>query len=150
MLQKKGVPGIVERTLIRPPGSQLGPISDAERQSILDASPMAEKYDKGIDRKSAFEILQARAQAAAKAAEQAESEDVLEAQTPIEREYSSARRYSGGRVGPILVSCTTPERHVRDGDDRRCYQGTEGHNRAPDCARHTGRSIPRQVRRRRP
>ncbi len=31
MLQKKGVPGIVERTLIRPPSSQLGPITKAER-----------------------------------------------------------------------------------------------------------------------
>ena len=35
MLQKKGVPGIVERTLIRPPGSQLGPITEAERQAVL-------------------------------------------------------------------------------------------------------------------
>ncbi|WP_171090003.1 helicase HerA-like domain-containing protein [Ruegeria sp. HKCCD9179] len=99
MLQKKGVPGIVERTLIRPPGSQLGPISGADRKAILAASPMAGKYDKGIDRKSAFEILQARAEAAAKAAEQAELDDVLEAQSPMEREFSAARRYSGSRVG---------------------------------------------------
>ncbi|NVO55271.1 DUF853 family protein [Rhodobacteraceae bacterium B1Z28] len=99
MLQKKGVPGMVERTLIRPPGSQLGPITDAERQAVLNASPMAAKYDTTTDRKSAFEILQARADAAAKAAEVAESEEVQEQQTPMEREYSSARRYSGGRVG---------------------------------------------------
>ena len=60
---------------------------------------MAGKYDKGIDRKSAFEILQARAEAAAKAAEQAELDDVLETQSPMEREFSAARRYSGSRVG---------------------------------------------------
>ncbi len=99
MLQKKGVPGIVERTLIRPPGSQLGPISKPERQGILQASPMAAKYDTPVDRKSAFEILQARAEAAAKEAEAAEAEEIIEQQTPMEREYSSARRYSGGRVG---------------------------------------------------
>ncbi|NOD75399.1 MULTISPECIES: helicase HerA-like domain-containing protein [unclassified Ruegeria] len=98
MLQKKGVPGIVERTLIRPPGSQLGPISGGDRKAILATSPMAGKYDKGIDRKSAFEILQTRAEAAAKAAEQAELDDVLEAQSPMEREFSAARRYSGSRV----------------------------------------------------
>ncbi len=99
MLQKKGVPGIVERTLIRPPGSRLGPISGSERQGILQASPMAAKYDTPVDRKSAFEILQARAEAAATEAEAAEAEEIVEQQTPMEREYSSARRYSGGRVG---------------------------------------------------
>ncbi len=99
MLQKKGVPGVVERTLIRPPGSQLGPITKAERQSVIKASPMDAKYGKRIDRKSAFEILQARADAAANAAEQAESDEVLEQQTPAEREYASARRYSGNRIG---------------------------------------------------
>ena len=99
MLQKKGVPGIVERTLIRPPGSQLGPISDAERRTVMTASPMAAKYDTPVDRKSAFEILQARAEAAAKEAEAAEAEEVVEMQTAMEREFASARRYSGSRVG---------------------------------------------------
>lgn len=99
MLQKKGVPGIVERTLIRPPGSQLGPISKPERQAVLTASEMGPKYNETIDRKSAFEILQSRADAAAKAAEQAEAEDVIDQQSPMEREFSAARRYSGSRVG---------------------------------------------------
>ncbi|WP_170330366.1 helicase HerA-like domain-containing protein [Ruegeria arenilitoris] len=99
MLEKKGIPGMVERTLIRPPGSQLGPITAAERQAVLDASPMAGKYDKLLDRKSAFEILQARANQAAQEAEVAEADEVVERQSPMEREYSSARRYTGGRVG---------------------------------------------------
>ncbi|WP_299946116.1 helicase HerA-like domain-containing protein [uncultured Ruegeria sp.] len=99
MLQKKGVPGVVERTLIRPPGSQLGPITKAERQSVITASPMDAKYGTRVDRKSAFEILQARANTAAGAAEQAESDEALDQQSPAEREYASARRYSGSRVG---------------------------------------------------
>ncbi|MFY2826640.1 helicase HerA-like domain-containing protein [Ruegeria sp. MALMAid1280] len=97
MLQKKGVPGIVERTLIRPPGSQLGPITEAERQAVLAASPMQSKYGTLKDRRSAFEILQGRADEAAKAAAKAEEEE--ETQTVAEREFATARRYSGGRVG---------------------------------------------------
>lgn len=96
MLQKKGVPGIVERTLIRPPSSQLGPISVAERKEVLARSDMAGKYDKVLNRNSAFEILSKRAEEAAKEAEVAEAEE--EEQPMAQREYSAARRYSGSRV----------------------------------------------------
>ncbi|MEX0348631.1 MAG: helicase HerA-like domain-containing protein [Paracoccaceae bacterium] len=96
MLQKKGIPGIVERTLIRPPSSQLGPITAAERKAMLASSDLAGKYDKTLDRKSAFEILSSRADQAAKEAETAET--AAEEQPPAQREYASARRYSGSRV----------------------------------------------------
>ena len=43
MLQKRGIPGVVEHTLIRPPSSQLGPITKAERRDILAASDMSSK-----------------------------------------------------------------------------------------------------------
>jgi hypothetical protein len=93
-LEAKGAPGIAQRTLIRPPSSQLGPITDAERRAVLDGSEMAGKYDTPVDRESAHEILRARAEAAAKAAETAEREEE-EAES---REYRAARRYSGTRV----------------------------------------------------
>jgi DNA double-strand break repair helicase HerA and related ATPase len=96
MLQKKGVPGIVERTLIRPPSSHLGPLTTKERQAILAASDMAGKYDTTQDRRSAYEILAKRAEVAAQAAEKAEAEE--EEQPAMQREYSAARRYSGSRV----------------------------------------------------
>ncbi|MEM9349466.1 MAG: helicase HerA-like domain-containing protein, partial [Pseudomonadota bacterium] len=73
MLQKKGVPGIVERTLIRPPSSQLGPISDLERKGVMAGSPVAGKYEALQDRESAFEMLKARADKAAAEAEAAEA-----------------------------------------------------------------------------
>ncbi|WP_299587727.1 helicase HerA-like domain-containing protein [uncultured Tateyamaria sp.] len=92
MLQKKGVPGIVERTLIRPPSSQLGPITDAERKVHLSTSDMAGKYDEPLDRKSAFEILKARADKAAD--EAAKAEEKAEDETPMLREFNAARRYS--------------------------------------------------------
>jgi DNA helicase HerA-like ATPase len=96
MLQKKGVPGIVERTLIRPPSSQLGPITQAERAAILAASDMAGKYDAVVDRHSAYEILAKRAEQAA--AEAAKAEEAAEELPPVQREYTAARRYSGSRV----------------------------------------------------
>lgn len=96
MLIKKGVPGIVERTLIRPPSSQLGPITVAERAAIMAASPMAGKYDERLDRNSAAEMLAKKAEDAAKAAEEAEAaEEKLEAE---EREHAKGRRYSGKEV----------------------------------------------------
>ncbi|GEO84258.1 MULTISPECIES: helicase HerA-like C-terminal domain-containing protein [Alphaproteobacteria] len=66
-LQSKGIPSIVERTLVRPPSSRPGPISDAERRAVINVSPVAGIYDKDVDRESAYEILLARGQKAADA-----------------------------------------------------------------------------------
>lgn len=96
-LLKKGIPSVVERTLIRPPSSKLGPISDAERKEVINTSDLDAKYAVKVDRKSAFEILKSRAEKAAAEAERLEAEE--EEMTVAAREYSSARRYSGSRVG---------------------------------------------------
>jgi DNA helicase HerA-like ATPase len=97
MLQKKGVPGIVERTLIRPPSSQLGPLTKAERAEVLKQSDMAGKYDKPLDRHSAYEILLARSSKAAEQAETAEAKAEA-APEPMAREFNAARRFSGSRI----------------------------------------------------
>ncbi len=60
-LEGKGVPGMAERTLIRPPSTQVGPIDPVRRQAIMQASPMGAKYNQTIDRDSAYERLRARA-----------------------------------------------------------------------------------------
>jgi len=65
LLDEKGRPGITERALIVPPGSQLGPLSDAERARLKAASPLARVYEKSIDRESAYERLKERATEAA-------------------------------------------------------------------------------------
>jgi DNA helicase HerA-like ATPase len=97
MLERKGVPGVVQKTLIRPPSSKLGPVDDATRRAVMASSPMAGKYDTGIDRESAFEVLQARAANAAKEAHVAEAKEGDEA-SPALREFQAGRRYSGARV----------------------------------------------------
>jgi len=60
-LLKKGVPSIVQRTLIRPPSSRLGPLTKAEREAVIKLSPVGEEYSKTIDRESAYEVLKKRA-----------------------------------------------------------------------------------------
>jgi hypothetical protein len=75
-LEAKGVPAMVQRTLIRPPSSRLGPITPAERQKVMGTSPIAGQYDKTVDRESAFEMLQKRAAESARAdAEDREDDD---------------------------------------------------------------------------
>ena len=57
MLLPDGSPAVVERTLIRPPRSRLGPLNDKERAIIQSVSPLAGKYDTKVDRESAAEVL---------------------------------------------------------------------------------------------
>jgi DNA helicase HerA-like ATPase len=74
-LEAKGVPSIVQRTLIRPPSSRLGPITPDERRKLIAESPVAGQYDQTIDRESAFEMLQKKAKDAQDAQEQAQQQD---------------------------------------------------------------------------
>lgn len=97
MLERKGGPGVVQRTLIRPPSSQLGPITPEERRAVMGESPVRGKYDTRLDRKSAYEILAQRAEEAAK--EAADAEEKEEVQDAATREYRTGRRYNGSRVG---------------------------------------------------
>ena len=105
MLQKKGVPGIVQRTLIRPPSSQLGPISDKERADFVRSSDLAAKYDTPLDRRSAREMLRERADQAAVEAGTVEARE--EDMSPLEREFTTARRYNGTRTGRSSARKTT-------------------------------------------
>lgn len=95
LLEAKGVPGIVQRTVIRPPLSQLGPIADAERAALVAASPMALKYGQTLDRESAAEILAKRAEAAATGGAvtgNGSDEDLWK----MDREHNRGRRYDPG------------------------------------------------------
>ena len=65
LLDDKGTPGIVQRALICPPASRIGPASLEERQGVLSRSPLRGTYDETVDRESAHERLQARAQQSA-------------------------------------------------------------------------------------
>ena len=59
-LDRKGTPGMVEKAFILPPESRVGAVSEEERREVLKSSRLAGRYDKTIDRESAYEMLKAR------------------------------------------------------------------------------------------
>ncbi|MFI0395113.1 helicase HerA-like domain-containing protein [Paracoccus jiaweipingae] len=134
-LEAKGVPGMVRRTLIRPPQSQLGPVSAAERAAIMAASGMGLKYDQTVDRESAREMLAARAADAARQAEKAAADDDL---FQMDGDgFRQGRRYRAG-----------------DDDTRRTSTGTStgsrqtsrsAASRSDSIAEAFGKSLARQV-----
>ena len=60
MLHGKGVPSMVQRTLVRPPEARVGPLTPAERATLVNTSPLAGRYDETIDRESAYEKLRGK------------------------------------------------------------------------------------------
>jgi hypothetical protein len=60
-LDAKGVPEPVERCFIAPPRGRIGPATDAERAAAVKASPLGGKYERTVDRESAYEVLTGRA-----------------------------------------------------------------------------------------
>ncbi|MDQ2929322.1 MAG: DUF853 domain-containing protein, partial [Gemmatimonadota bacterium] len=64
-LDAKGTPTVTERAWVYAPGSQIGPITPEERKALIASSVVAGVYEKEVDRESAQEMLQARANAAA-------------------------------------------------------------------------------------
>src|SRR5690606_31384492 len=78
-LMEDGAPSIVQRTLIKPPRSRLGPVTQKERAIIQSISPYVGKYDEEVDRQSAEEVLLAKAADAAEVAKEVEATSMEEA-----------------------------------------------------------------------
>ena len=102
MLDAKGTPGMVQKTLIRPPASRLGPATPAERAAIMAQSPVRGLYDQARDRESAFEVLTLRTQ---QALEQAEATKQQQAQAREDAKIAAKRPVrSASRSGPSTQS----------------------------------------------
>ncbi len=87
-LESKGVPSMVGRTLMRPPASRMAPILPDERRTIINNSPVAGLYDEAIDRNSAYEQLQKKAE------ERLRMEEEQRAREDREREEQGRMRRS--------------------------------------------------------
>ncbi len=128
VLDEKGRPQPVQRTLICPPESRIGPLSDEERQQRIDRSPLKDRYKEVLDRHSAYEILAARAneqleqaktdalekaQAEHRKAELAQSGESARShskstrgssrQSPTEALFTSAARAMGSQLGRKIM-----------------------------------------------
>jgi len=72
-LDEDGAPTVVQRTLIKPPRSRLGPVTEKERKIINSVSDLDGKYDTAVDRESAEEVLAQKAADAAATAQEVEA-----------------------------------------------------------------------------
>ncbi|MBO4814363.1 MAG: DUF853 family protein [Muribaculaceae bacterium] len=92
-LDEKGAPSIVERAKILFPLSQIGAITEGQRDGIIKSSRIYGKYDKAVDRESAFEVLLKEMEKEAKAEEEAKAE--------AEKEKEKAKEEKNKKPGLI-------------------------------------------------
>ena len=116
-LDEKGAPSVVERAKILFPLSQIGAVTEGQRGQIINQSRLYGKYDKIVDRESAFEVLMEEAEAAMKAQE--EAAQAAEAAAAAEAEEKAARSKKsdkgsgllkgifGAMVGAVVTSVTS-------------------------------------------
>ena len=113
-LDEKGAPSMVERAKILFPLSQIGAVTEGQRGQIINQSRLYGKYDKVVDRESAFEVLMEEAEAALKAEQEA-----AEAAAAVEAEEKETKKKSksggnallkgifGAVVGAVVTSVTS-------------------------------------------
>ena len=103
-LDDDGAPSVVQRTLIAPPRSRLGPVSAPERAAIQASSPVEGKYDTAVNRESAAEVLAKKAADAAAAAQQVQ-EQGEDAQRATQRQSPSLWDKAGkAAIGAVASS----------------------------------------------
>jgi DNA helicase HerA-like ATPase len=108
-LDEKGTPGVVERAMVCPPHSQIGPITPEQRQQIIQNSIVAGVYEKVVDRESAYERLKGVAQQPVTAGQEQQHQQEQQSQ-PWYAELGTAlgslggsAASRGGRRGDTLV-----------------------------------------------
>ncbi len=113
VLDHKASPTPVQRILIRPPQSQIGPISDTQRSTLVSRSPFHGKYEQDIDRESAYELLKQRADELLKQQEQEKEQQQAEKSKPkvrssnrqsvAEAMFKSVARSIGSQLGRQII-----------------------------------------------
>jgi DNA helicase HerA-like ATPase len=128
-LDAKGRPGITERVFVLPPGSQIGPITPAQRQALVAGSLVAGRYETTEDRESAYEKLKARVAATptpAEAAKQAPAGDggmMGELRDVI---FGSTGPRGGRRPGLAEAAATSAVRSIGSTMGREIIRGVLG------------------------
>lgn len=107
LLDEKGRPSITERVFVLPPGSQIGPITPAQRQALVANSLVAGVYEKHLDRESAYEKLAGKPAAPAGGGMAAEAGSVFKGGTA----QPAPAEEGGGMLGglkDVLFGTTGP------------------------------------------
>ena len=145
LLDAKGRPCETERVFVLPPGSQIGPITPAQRQALLQDSLVAGVYEKVMDRESAHEVLRAHAGARGEAATATSAEVPQAPRVPGLGSPAAGQPESGGlgqvvnealfgRTGPrggqydglVQTMAKTAARSVASGVGRQLVRGLRG------------------------
>ncbi len=106
VLDDDGAPTPVERVLICPPASRIGPLNDSERQAIIKRSPLKGRYEEEIDRESAYEILKQRAEQKQRSEAEA-SEAKKQAKASTKKRSSNRQSYTEAMTKSVLRSLGT-------------------------------------------
>ncbi len=97
VLDEKGAPTMVERTLIRPPQSRIGPVTEEERTATVSRSPIYGRYEEAVNRESAKELLKTRADVKMRQLAELEAEEQAEKEREAElRKAKKPRKKSSG------------------------------------------------------
>lgn len=99
VLNEKGIPTEVVSTHLTPPRAVMGPLTESEFNAHLDASEVFDKYNKSINRESAYEILTQKM-------EQREEEKEEERQAKEEKKTTTGGRKEKSVVEQVLTSST--------------------------------------------
>ena len=100
-LDEKGAPGIVQKAKILFPLSQIGAITDTERQQVMQRSTIGHKYDQMIDRESAYEMLLAQSQN--------QQTEIVEQQAEDSKPKTTTKKKTGllSKVGKAVLTAVT-------------------------------------------
>jgi len=117
ILNKDGSPVPVERILIRPPESQIGPVSEQQRNELISRSPYKGRYEQALDRDSAYEMLKKKTE------RQAQVESDLK---EIKASSSTASRRSSGRQSAGEALLSSAARSIGSAVGRQIVRGVLG------------------------
>lgn len=127
-LDDRGIPSIVQRAFIIPPGTRIGPITPEERRHVMQASPLAGKYDRMIDRESAYEVLTGKAAPATPSRE--EEQQAAKRRAEFEKkqaEAAQAKTSSAPRRDSLFMAfCKSAVRSVATGIGHAISRGILG------------------------
>ncbi len=103
VLNKDGSPAPVERIFIRPPESQIGPVSKQQRDEIMHRSPFSGRYEQELDRESAYEMLKKKAELQVDQPKASSPTRTSNRQSAGEALLTSAARAIGSTVGRQII-----------------------------------------------
>jgi DNA helicase HerA-like ATPase len=145
LLQPDGAPSPVERVLIKPPSSRVGPLTDQERQIHITTDVIGSKYDTLIDRDSAEEILAAKAGEAAAAAAAAKAQTEAEKAAAAQAKADAAAQREALRVQREQERLAAQHRREEEREAARVAREAARPSMADKMMQSAGRSIASSV-----